>query len=84
MTYRDTRFTNPTETLHLRLEGSLEEVPGLTWHEERDEDGHGEELHGVDLYSVFVQPLCTSDLIHRCATKPRMGQPIPFQMGFGG
>ncbi len=43
----------PDETLHLRLEGSLEGVPGLTWHEELDEDGHGEELHGQDLYSVF-------------------------------
>lgn len=43
----------PDETLYLRLEGSLEGVAGLTWHEERDEDGHGEELHGQDLYSVF-------------------------------
>lgn len=43
----------PTETLHLRLEGSLDGVLGLVWHEELDEDGHGEELHGVDLYGVF-------------------------------
>ena len=53
MIFRDKRLTKPTETLHLRLEGPLKGVPGLTWHEERDEDGHGEELHGQDLYSVF-------------------------------
>ena len=53
MISRAKRLGKPTETLHLRLEGSLDRVPGLVWHEELDEDGHGEELHGVDLYGIF-------------------------------
>lgn len=47
------RIAKLNETLHLRLEGSLEAAAGLTWLDELDDDGHGEELHDQDLYGVF-------------------------------
>ena len=70
MIYRAKRPAKLTETLHLRLEGSLDGVPGLVWHEELDEDGHGEELHGVDLYCVFCS---TAEYLGFGRTSGRVG-----------